>query len=116
MPLPLLTTDPRQGPIQTRHSTRSKGKYRLAATIVCLLSSTLFCGCAAGLMAMPGAAMLADRFGSDKDEEKVDDEKDQDSKKSKKSKLLMFPMVELPLKTTMTTLARVLKPRHYLNT
>ncbi|MCX7388300.1 MAG: flagellar basal body P-ring protein FlgI [Planctomycetales bacterium] len=87
MPLPLLTTDSRQGPIQTRHRARSKGKYRLAAPIVCLLSSTLLCGCAAGLMSMPGAAMLADRFGSDKDEEKVDDEKDQDSKKSKKSKL-----------------------------
>lgn len=31
MPLPLLTTDSRQGPIQTRHRARSKGKYRLAA-------------------------------------------------------------------------------------
>jgi len=90
MSLPLLNSDSNQGPTQTRHGARSKGKYRLAAPVVCLLLSTLLCGCAAGLMSMPGAAMLADRFGSDKEREATDekdDKKDKDKKKSAKSKL-----------------------------
>ena len=90
MSLPLLNSVSNQGSIQTLHRARSKGKYGLAVPFVFLLSSTLLCGCAAGLMSMPGAAMLADRFGSDKEREATDekdDEKDKDKKKSAKSKL-----------------------------
>ncbi len=90
MSRPLLNSDCNQGPIQTRHLARSDKQFGLAAAIVCLLTSTLLCGCAAGLMSMPGAAMLADRFGSDKEREATDekdDEKDHDKKKSSKSKL-----------------------------
>ena len=90
MTQPLLNPDSNQGPIQTRNRDHSKRKYGLAAPVVCLLSSTLLCGCAAGLMSMPGAAMLADRFGSDKERDATDekdDEKDKDKKKSAKSKL-----------------------------
>jgi len=63
---------------------QSAVRINLVLSVVCLLSSTLLCGCAAGLMSMPGAGMLADRFGSDK-EPKDTDEKDK--KKSSKSKL-----------------------------
>ncbi len=90
MTQPLLNPDSNQGPIPTRNRNHSKRKYGLAAPVVCLLSSTLLCGCAAGLMSVPGAAMLADRFGSDKEREATDekdDEKDKDKKKSAKSKL-----------------------------
>ena len=93
MSLPLLNSDSDQGPIQSRYRARSRGRYGLVAPIVGLLSSTLLCGCAAGLMSMPGAAMLADRFGSDKERDAADkddkdkDDKDKDKKKSAKSKL-----------------------------
>ena len=88
MSLPLLNSDRNQGPTQMRYNSFCRGKsafrINLALSVVCLLSSTLLCGCAAGLMSMPGAGMLADRFGSDK-EPKDSDEKDE--KKSSKSKL-----------------------------
>ena len=76
MSLPLLNSDSNQGPTHMRHSVRSKGKYALAASVACMLLSTLLCGCAAGLMSMPGAAMLADRFGSDKEREADEEKKD----------------------------------------
>lgn len=53
---------------------------RLRAPLCCLLISSVLCGCASGLMSMPGAAMMADRFS--KSDEKKDDESK--SKKSKK--------------------------------
>ncbi|MBC7967846.1 MAG: flagellar basal body P-ring protein FlgI, partial [Fuerstia sp.] len=89
MSLPLLDSDSLQGPIPSRHRVRSKGKSGLAKPVICLLTSTLLCGCASGLMSMPGAAMLADRFGSDKERDAADEkEKDEkDKKKSAKSKL-----------------------------
>ena len=82
MSLPLLNSDCNQLPIQTRYRARREGKHGLATAVVCLLTSTLLCGCAAGLMTMPGAAMLADRFGSDK-EPKVDETEEKKSSKSK---------------------------------
>ena len=89
MSRPLLNSESNQGPPHSRPGARSKGKSGLAAPVACMLLSTLLCGCAAGLMSMPGAAMLADRFGSDKEREADDDEKDKekDKKKSAKSKL-----------------------------
>ena len=89
MSLSLLNSDHHQGSIHLRQRARSEGEGGRAVAILCLLTSTLLSGCAAGLMSMPGAAMLVDRFGSDKEpkdtEEKEKDEKDQ--KKSSKSKL-----------------------------
>ena len=83
MSLSPLNSDCNQWPIQTLCRARCDGKYRLAMAVICLLTSTLVCGCATGLMTMPGAAMLADRFGSDKEpKEEASDEK----KKSKSVK------------------------------
>ncbi len=88
MSFPLLNSDPTQGPTHMRHSRsrtcQSAFSVNLALSIVCLLTSTLLCGCAAGLMSMPGAGMLADRFRSDKESK---DEDGKDKKKSSKSKL-----------------------------
>ncbi len=53
----------------------------LRAPVCCLLISSLLCGCASGLMSMPGAAMMASRFSKD-DEKKAEEESK--SKKSKK--------------------------------
>ena len=53
----------------------------LRAPLCCLLVSSLLCGCASGLMSMPGAAMMASRFSKD-DEKKAEEESK--SKKSKK--------------------------------
>ncbi len=55
----------------------------LRAPLCCLLISSLFCGCASGLMSMPGAAMMASRFS--KDEKKADEEESK-SKKKKRAK------------------------------
>jgi len=88
MSLPLLNSDRNQRPTHMRYTSFRRGqsavRINLVLSVVCLLSSTLLCGCAAGLMSMPGAGMLADRFGSDK-EPKDTDEKDK--KKSSISKL-----------------------------
>ncbi len=88
MSFPLLNSDRTQGPTHMRHSSsrtcQSAFSVNLALSIVCLLTSTLLCGCAAGLMSMPGAGMLADRFRSDKESK---DEDGKDKKKSSKSKL-----------------------------
>ena len=54
----------------------------LRAPVCCLLISSLLCGCASGLMSMPGAAMMASRFS--KDDEKKKAEEESKSKKSKK--------------------------------
>jgi hypothetical protein len=54
----------------------------LRAPLCCLLISSLFCGCASGLMSMPGAAMMANRFS--KTDEKKAEEEESKSKKSKK--------------------------------
>ena len=83
MSLSPLNSDCNQWPIQTLCRARCDGKYRLAMAVICLLTSTLVCGCATGLMTMPGAAMLADRFGSDKEPK----EEASDEKKKSKSKL-----------------------------
>lgn len=50
------------------------------APLCCLLISSLLCGCASGLMSMPGAAMMANRFSKD------DEKKTEEESKSKKSK------------------------------
>ena len=51
------------------------------APLCCLLISSMLCGCASGLMSMPGAAMMASRFSKD-DEKKA--EEDSKNKKNKK--------------------------------
>ncbi len=84
MSLPLLNSDTIQAMNPMRKRTCSEGTLGRATAVLCLLTSTLLCGCAAGLMSMPGATMLADRFGSDKEPE---EKKELDSKKSSKSKL-----------------------------
>jgi len=81
---PLLKSDGNHGPMRTHTRECRKGRYSFAAAIICLLTSTLLCGCASGLMSLPGAAMLADKFGSDKEPE---DSVKKDKKKSSKSKL-----------------------------
>jgi hypothetical protein len=81
MSLPLLNSDRNQGPNLMRHIRLCRGKsavrFNLFMSVICLLASTLLCGCAAGLMSMPGAGMLADRFGGDK-EPKDSEEKDEE--------------------------------------
>lgn len=52
----------------------------LRAPLCCLLISTMLCGCASGLMSMPGAAMMANRFS------KSDEKKAEEESKSKKNK------------------------------
>ncbi len=52
----------------------------LRAPLCCLLISSLLCGCASGLMSMPGAAMMASRFS------KADEKKEEEESKSKKKK------------------------------
>ncbi len=88
MLFPLLNSDRNQGPTHMRQTSflrpQSAFRVNLALAVVCLLTSTLFCGCAAGLMSMPGAGMLTDRFGSDKEPKDADEK---DKKKSSKSKL-----------------------------
>ena len=88
MSISLPNTETDQGQDHMRQSARCQGafrtRYHLALTVACLLTSSLLSGCAAGLMSMPGASMLADRFGSDK-ESKITAEKDK--KKSSRSKL-----------------------------
>ena len=90
MSLPLRNYDRNQGPTQMRYTRICRGKsalrFNLVMSVICLLTSTFLCGCAAGLMSMPGAGMLADRFGSDKDKESSDAD-DKDKKKTSKSKL-----------------------------
>jgi len=90
MSLPLLNSDRNQGQMFMRHTRLCRGKsafkFNLVMSVICLLASTLLCGCAAGLMSMPGAGMLADRFGGDK-EAGDEDTDEKDKKKSSKSKL-----------------------------
>jgi hypothetical protein len=57
----------------------------LRAPLCCLLISSLFCGCASGLMSMPGAAMMANRF-SKSDEKKAEEEESKSKKGKKRSK------------------------------
>ena len=52
----------------------------LRAPLCCLLISSLFCGCASGLMSMPGAAMMGNRFS------KAEEKKAEEDSKSKKNK------------------------------
>ena len=54
----------------------------LRAPLCSLLISSMLCGCASGLMSMPGAAMMASRFS--KDDEKKKAEEESKSKKGKK--------------------------------
>jgi hypothetical protein len=57
----------------------------LRTPLCCLLISSLFCGCASGLMSMPGAAMMANRF-SKSDEKKAEEEESKSKKGKKQSK------------------------------
>ena len=50
--------------------------------VACLMTSSLLCGCASGLMTMPGAALLANRFSGDK-AAKVTAEKEKKTAKEK---------------------------------
>ena len=90
MSLPLLNSDRNQGQVFMRYTRLCRGKsafqFNLVMSVICLLASTLLCGCAAGLMSMPGAGMLADRFGGEK-EPGDEDTDEKDKKKSSKSKL-----------------------------
>lgn len=40
--------------------------------VTCLLVSTVLCGCASGLMSMPGAGLMASRFSKDRKSEETD--------------------------------------------
>jgi hypothetical protein len=83
MSIPPLKSDGKQGPIQMHHRECSMRSFNLAVATICLLTSTLLCGCASGLMSVPGAAMLADRFGSDKEPKAATEKDKKDSPKSK---------------------------------
>ncbi|MFN9720025.1 MAG: flagellar basal body P-ring protein FlgI [Planctomycetota bacterium] len=49
--------------------------------VSCLLISTVLCGCASGLMSMPGAGLMANRFSKDKKTEETDSEKKESRRK-----------------------------------
>ena len=72
--------------VQSHRESRTAQGFRksMLRSLSCLLLSSLLCGCATGLMSMPGAAMLASRFS--KDDEKKTAEKDAKDKKSKRDK------------------------------
>ncbi len=81
-----LNSENHQGSNDMRNQPSSVRAFRLGTAVVCLMLSSLLCGCAAGLMSMPGAAMLADRFGGEKEPKETEDkdkDKDKDKKKSK---------------------------------
>lgn len=82
------------------------GQFRNPAmqrAVFCLMASFSLCGCATGLMSLPGAAMMADRFSgiADKDEEtsKADAEKKDkaDSKREKEEDNDFGNRVDTPL-------------------
>ena len=56
--------------------------FGLLLAVACLMTSSLLCGCASGLMTMPGAALLANRFSGDK-AAKVTAEKEKKTAKEK---------------------------------
>lgn len=59
----------------------------LQRSVCCLLLSSLLCGCASGLMSLPGASMMANRFSRDADRNKdKDQENAEKEKKESKSK------------------------------
>jgi flagellar basal body P-ring protein FlgI len=78
-----LNSENHQGSNDMRNQPSSVRAFRLGTAVVCLMLSSLLCGCAAGLMSMPGAAMLADRFGGEKEPKETED-KDKDNDKDKK--------------------------------
>ncbi len=66
--------------------------------VSCLLISTILCGCASGLMSMPGAGLMADRFSKDKKADETKDDKDKKSTRRKKEEDNDFGnKVETPL-------------------
>lgn len=79
--LPLLYRDSKQCQLTTTPGVSVRKRSSLLLAIVCLLTSSLMCGCASGLMTMPGASMLANRFSGDTDKSKGD--KDKKSAKEK---------------------------------
>lgn len=79
-----LNSENHQGSNDMRNQPASTRAFRPGLALLCLMLSSLLCGCAAGLMSMPGAAMLADRFGGDKEPKETEDkDKGKDKKKSK---------------------------------
>lgn len=71
----------------------------LQRSLCCLLTSVILCGCASGLMNMPGAAMMANRFAKDDDEKTAEKEKEKkkDSKSDKEEDNDFVNRVETPL-------------------
>ncbi|MFO0977361.1 MAG: flagellar basal body P-ring protein FlgI [Planctomycetaceae bacterium] len=75
------------------HSITIVLRSRMMAT-TCLLLATLLCGCAGGLMSMPGAAALSDRFSRDK---KKDEAETKSSRRKKEEDNDFGNKVETPL-------------------
>ena len=84
MPAPVPTTAHSHSVRTIRPSLRKTFQFSAwHGSLCCLLISGILCGCASGLMSMPGAAMLSERFSKD-DEKKAEAEKQE--KKDKKAK------------------------------
>ncbi len=69
---------PQRYSIRFHHSVLIVLRSRMTA-LACLLLATMLCGCAGGLMSMPGAAALSDKFSWDK-------KKDDEAKSSRRKK------------------------------
>jgi hypothetical protein len=70
----------------------------LQRSLCCLLTSVILCGCASGLMNMPGAAMMANRFAKDDEEKTAENkEKSKDSKREKEEDNDFVNSIETPL-------------------
>jgi len=78
-------TGPEQSTVNRRLQTSA-----LQRSLCCLLISWTLCGCASGLMSLPGAAMMADRFsgtaGKDKDNDADNDKESRKTSSEKKDK------------------------------
>lgn len=72
--------------VSSHHDAPSKlrGMSSLSAALCCLLASSLICGCASGLMSMPGASMMANRFSKDAKAEKAEKAKKEKSSRREK--------------------------------
>ncbi len=80
------------------HHERGSWQTSMPIAVSCLLISTILCGCASGLMSMPGAGLMADRFSKDKKADETKDDKDKKSTRRKKEEDNDFGnKVETPL-------------------
>lgn len=69
-----------------RHASNRAALRLFLRPLTCLMISTLMCGCASGLMSMPGASMLSERFSKDDEQKKADAEKAEKKKEAKRDK------------------------------